>query len=64
MGCGQLLPFRWVLDGIHCRKQFADHLRRLRRIDPKRAKECLAHASWVGVYPFKPSAHLRTAGTD
>jgi hypothetical protein len=53
MGCGQLLPFRWVLDGIHCRKQFADHLRRLRRIDPKRARDCLSHASWVGVYPFK-----------
>lgn len=53
MGAQQLLPFRWVLDGIHSRKQFADHLRRLRRIDRKRARDCLSHASWVGVYPFK-----------
>jgi hypothetical protein len=53
MRCGQFLPLRWVLDGIHCRKQFAEHLRRLRRTDPKRARDCLAHASWVGVYPLK-----------
>ena len=53
MASHQLLPFRWVLDGIHCRKQFADHLRRLRRIDRQRARDCLNHASWVGVYPFK-----------
>jgi hypothetical protein len=30
-----------------------DHLQRLRRTCPKRARDCLAHASGVGVYPFK-----------
>jgi hypothetical protein len=49
----QFFPTRWVIRGIACRSEFAQHLRRLRRTDKQLARKCIGHAYWVGVYPNK-----------
>lgn len=48
----QFFPTRWVIRGIACRNEFAQHLRRLRQADKQLARKCLHHAYWVGVYPM------------
>lgn len=47
----QFFPTRWVLRGM-TRKELANHLRKLRRIDSKLAVRCMRHAHWIGVYPI------------
>lgn len=52
MTAEQLFPTRWILN-TPTRKQLADHLRGLRRIDRAIAKQARRQALWIGSYPSR-----------
>lgn len=49
----QFFPVKWVLHGMS-RKTLAKHTHWLwREHGIERAKKCISHAHWIGVYPVR-----------